>query len=64
MTSTEARDIWLGDTPPAPEDHLAFAQERQRQRLIQRVRSELSQLSLQQLNEIVERIDADNGVNP
>jgi|GEM_PF-3786606 hypothetical protein len=64
MTAGEAHDIWLGDTPPTHEDHLAHGQEKQRQRLIQRVRSELSNLSLQQLTEIVKQIDADNEVNP
>ena len=52
------------DVPVTPEDHLAFAKEQQRQRLLRRVQSELSHLSLEQLTEIVSQIDADNGVNP
>jgi hypothetical protein len=49
-----SRAFWLSEVPPTPEDHLAFALEKQRERLLDIAHVALNNLSSQELSEIIE----------
>lgn len=51
---SESRVFWLSELPPTPEDHLAFALERQRERLLATAHVALNSLSSQELSGVIE----------
>jgi hypothetical protein len=50
---SESRAFWLSELPPTPEDHLAFALEKQHDRLLAAAQVALSGLSSQELSEVI-----------
>ena len=51
---TESGVFWLSDQPPTSEDHLAFALDRQRERLLDKAHVALEKLPTEQLQAIIE----------
>jgi hypothetical protein len=57
----ESRVVWLSDLPPTPEDHAAFALDKQRERLLAAARTALNDLSSEQLAQVVEMATTESG---